>query len=168
MANFDQAFQELMDNEVGNAPNGGYVNNPHDPGGETKWGVTKRVAVANGYTGAMIDLSEDKAKEIAKAQYWDKYYCDQLPQDAAFQVFDGVYNSEPTAVIDWLQHAANVARDGNIGPATIQAVNAMDQDKFILRFDAYRLLWLTHLDNWKYFSTGWARRVANNMLKAAE
>ena len=54
--NFDQAFRNMIGHE------GGYVNDPRDPGGETNHGVTKRVAVANGYTGSMKDLPLDTAK----------------------------------------------------------------------------------------------------------
>ena len=47
MANFDILFNRLMEHE------GGYINHPSDPGGETMYGITKAVAVANGYAGAI-------------------------------------------------------------------------------------------------------------------
>ena len=43
MSVFDTIFERLMKHE------GGYVNHPNDPGGETMYGVTKRVANAQGY-----------------------------------------------------------------------------------------------------------------------
>ena len=56
--NFDEAFDRLLGHE------GGYVNDPRDPGGETMWGITKRVALVNGYTGPMREMTQAQAKAI--------------------------------------------------------------------------------------------------------
>lgn len=157
---FDDAFQALMGNE------GAYSNDPHDAGGETMWGITKRVAVANGYTGDMKDLPQATAKIIAKTQYWDKYMCDQFDPRIGFQVFDAAYNGGKPA--QWLQQAAGVTPDGVIGAQTIAAVRATDPLKIIMRFDAYRLKYLGNLASWTNFGHGWANRVADNLLKGAE
>jgi len=159
VSTFNDAFAALMGNE------GGYSNNPADPGGETMWGVTKRVAVAHGYTGAMRDLPLDVARSIAKAEYWDPSQCDAMPYEVAFQVFDAAYNGGLPA--RWLQLAAGVPADGRIGPQTLAAVNATDPDKLVLRFDAYRLKYLANLTAWPTFGRGWANRIANNLLRAA-
>ena len=58
MSNFDKAFDLLIGNE------GGYVNNPADPGGETNCGITRAVAVDNGYTGNMKSMPKETAKQI--------------------------------------------------------------------------------------------------------
>jgi lysozyme family protein len=159
MSAFDDAFTALIGNE------GGYVNNPADPGGETMWGITKRVAEANGYTDPMIGLSLDTAKQIAKSQYWDKYYCDQFDPRIGFQVFDAAYNGGRPAA--WLQTAAGVRADGIIGPVTIAAVQALDARQIVMRFLAYRLQYLGNLSTWHTFGHGWATRIANNLLKGA-
>lgn len=150
---------QLMGNE------GGYSNNPADPGGETMWGITKRVAVAHGYTGDMHLLPQSLAKTIAKAEYWDPYKCDQFNGAIGFQVMDAAYNGGHPA--QWLQQAAMVAADGSIGPVTIAAVNAADPDKVIMRFDAYRLNYLASLPVWPSFSRGWVHRIANNLILGA-
>ncbi|NEU35504.1 hypothetical protein GN156_33150, partial [bacterium LRH843] len=49
---------------------GGYVNNPADRGGPTKYGITESVARANGFKGNMKELPLDLAKAIYKKQYW--------------------------------------------------------------------------------------------------
>lgn len=157
--NFDQAFTALMGNE------GGYSNNPADPGGETMWGITKRVAVANGYTGDMHLLPQSLAKSIAKTVYWDPYKCDQFSGAIGFQVMDAAYNGGYPA--KWLQQAAGVIADGVIGPLTLTAVNAADPDKIIMRFIAYRITYLTSLSIWPSFGRGWANRMANNLLLGA-
>jgi len=72
MSDFDKAFDLLIGNE------GGYVNNPSDPGGETNWGITRAVAVDNGYTGSIKLMPKETAKGIYKKMYWDRLRCDQL------------------------------------------------------------------------------------------
>jgi lysozyme family protein len=159
MSAFDDAFTALIGNE------GGYSNNPADPGGETMWGITARVARANGYSGAMRDLPLSTAKVIAKAEYWDKASCDKLDPRVAFQVFDSVYNGGPA--IKWLQLAAGVTPDGALGPATLAAVRAVDPVKLVARFNAHRLKYLGNLSAWPAFGHGWANRIADNLLKGS-
>lgn len=161
MSAFDGAFTALIGNE------GGYAYNPADPGGETMWGVTARVARKHGYTGAMKDLPLATAKQIAKAEYWDAVRGDELSPALAFQLLDAAYNSGPPQAVKWLQHALGVGVDGAFGPATMAAIAAFpDEDKLIGRLDAYRLLFLADLGTWPSFGRGWARRIANNLLRA--
>ena len=157
---FDQAFQALLGNE------GGFVDNPADPGGATRYGITERVARRHGYAGDMRELPLDLAKSIAKAEYWDPINCDELPEEVAFQVFDAYYNGGHAA--QWLQQAAAVDVDGKIGPLTIAAVKAADPDKIVMRFDALRLKYLGSLSIWPTFGHGWANRIADNLLRAAQ
>lgn len=160
MTTFDRAFAALIGNE------GGYSNNPKDPGGETMFGVTARVARAHGYTGPMRDLPLSFARAIAKAEYWDPYKLDEVPAQIAFQVLDAAYNGGHPA--QWLQQAAGVTADGVIGPKTLEAVAAAEPAALCARFDAYRLQYLTDLPTWPTFGRGWARRIAANLLRAAQ
>src|ERR1700745_1878207 len=118
--NFDQAFDALIGNE------GGYSYNPADPGGETMWGITARVARRNGYTGDMKLLSREVARGIAEHEYWMPARCDELPALLRFQMLDAAYNSGPTQAALWLQRAVDVTADGVIGSATLAAINAAD------------------------------------------
>src|ERR1700731_111234 len=147
MSSFDDAFTALIGNE------GGYSNDPADPGGETMYGITARVARANGYQGDMRSLALDQAKAIAKSQYWDNYQCDQFDSRIGFQVFDAAYNGGRPA--QWLQQAAGVSSDGIIGAGTIGAVRSSDPLKIIMRFDAYRIQYLSALPAWPSFGHGW-------------
>jgi lysozyme family protein len=159
MSTFDDAFTALMVNE------GGYVDNPADPGGATRWGCTERVARAHGYTGAMQDLPQSFAHDVAKAEYWDKYLCDQFDGRIGFQVFDAAYNGGHPA--QWLQMAAGVTADGQIGAQTIAAVRATDPLKIIMRFDAARIRYLDSLPVWPAFGKGWMNRIADNLIRGA-
>lgn len=157
--NFDDAFTALIGNE------GRYSNNPADPGGETMWGITARVARKHGYTGEMKDLPLATAKEIAKKEYWDICDCDELPYPLAFQVFDTAYNGGHP--VQWLQEAVGVPADGRIGPATIAAAKGVEVHKAVMVFNAYRLRYYASLPSFKTFGAGWSNRVATNMLNAA-
>jgi lysozyme family protein len=153
--NFDNAFAALMNVE------GGYWDDP--VGGPTMYGVTERVARAWGYAGDMRQLPLATARSIAKSEYWDRFKCDQLPYAIAYQVFDAAYNGGRPA--QWLQQAVGAVADGIIGAKTIAAVRAADPSKVILAFNAARIQYLTSLKNWPSNSKGWARRIAENLLK---
>jgi len=161
MTSFDDAFDALIGNE------GGYSNNPKDPGGETMWGITARVARASGYTGAMRELPRDTAKAIAKRWYWDPLKLDLFDARIAFQIFDTHYNGDGGHISIWMQGAAGAHVDGVVGPATIAAVQATDPLRFILRWNSLRQRYLTSLKTWLTFGKGWANRIANNLWKGA-
>lgn len=97
--NFDTAFERLIGHE------GGYVNHPEDPGGETNWGVTLRTAREAGYTGSMRDLTRDQAKEIYRTAYWGRAQAEQYDGAIAFQVFDAAVNHGIGQAIRFLQRA---------------------------------------------------------------
>ena len=73
MSNFDECLKLVLHHE------GGYVNHPKDPGGETNLGVTKRVYQEHGGTKDMKDLLVEDVAPIYKKGYWDKMKCDDIP-----------------------------------------------------------------------------------------
>ena len=162
MANFDILFNRLMKHE------GGYVNHPNDPGGETMWGVTKRVAQAHGYFGDMRKLPKATAQKIADKSYWQAIHGDELPRAVAWQVVDAAYNHGNRNAAKFLQRAIGVNDDGIIGPKTLAAVKAMGQNDIVFKFNAERLEFYTKLGTWATFGRGWARRIAGNLRFAAE
>ena len=66
---------------------GGYVNDPDDPGGETKYGITKRLAVSLGYRKRMIDMTKDEAKELYRLSFWNDSLASNIMNDAAFNIY---------------------------------------------------------------------------------
>lgn len=122
---------------------GGYSNNPADAGGETNFGITIRVARANGYLGAMRSLGRDEAKRIYKSEFWDAPGFGRVFQISpliAQELFDTGVNMGPTVPALWLQQCLNafnnqgrlypdIAEDadkptGGIGPKTITALQS--------------------------------------------
>ena len=152
--NFDLAFDALLGHE------GGYVDNPKDPGGATRWGITERVARANGYTGDMREFPVERAKQIARWEYWDAVQADQLPDALRYAVFDAAYNSGPVQAVHWLQRALGVKADGVIGMQTRLAAQQCTPDRVLARMLGMRLQFMTNLPTWDTFGKGWARRIA--------
>lgn len=117
---------------------GGYVNNPNDPGGETNHGITVKVARAYGYTGAMKDMPQSVAREIYYKIYivepgFDKI--GMLSQIIAGELIDTGVNMGTKVAAQFLQRCLNAFNlqgsiypdlvvDGDIGNATIQALRA--------------------------------------------
>lgn len=153
--NFDAAFHRLLGHE------GGFVDHPSDPGGATNWGVTERVARANGYQGDMRQLPVEFAKGIYKRMYWDAVRADDLPDRLRYSVFDAAVNSGPRQAIIWLQRAIGADGDGKIGPQTITMARAAAPDFAIRRMLSARLKFMTDLKTWGVFGKGWARRICD-------
>jgi lysozyme family protein len=152
--NFDEAFHHLLGHE------GGYVNHPDDPGGETNWGVTKVVARQHGYEGLMKDMPVGVAKAVYRKSYWDAVQADDLPPAIRYAVFDAAVNSGVGTSIRWLQQAVGTTADGALGPKTLAAINEVNPDGLLRRMLAKRLTAMTSMSGWPSFSKGWARRVA--------
>lgn len=157
---FDQAFDKLLGHE------GGYSFHASDPGGETMWGVTARVARQNGYTGEMRDLPRETAKAIYRKLYWDACKCDELPDRLNFVVFDGAVNSGVSQSAIWLQRALGVDDDGVIGPQTLRAAAQSTDPMLPAKMLALRLRFMSALPTWPAFSRGWANRIATNILES--
>ena len=151
---FDKAFDSLIGHE------GGYVLDLRDPGGETKFGVSKRSYP----TLDIKSLTLADAKQIYKRDFWDRAQCDRLPEDLAFDVFDCAVNSGIGQSIRFLQRAVGVADDGVCGPLTLAAIQRTNDDSAIrARFNGHRLDFYTRLSTWPTFGKGWARRIASNL-----
>lgn len=155
-------FNKMIDRVL--ASEGGYVNHPNDPGGETQWGISKR-----SYPELDIkSLTREDAKAIYRRDFWDRAHCDELHEDVSFQVLDFAVNSGCETAIRYMQRAAGVADDGHFGEITLSAIREIPPPVFVLIFLALRLKFMTTLNNWPTFAKGWSRRIADNMLYAAE
>lgn len=154
--NFDAAFERLLAHE------GGLVDHPADPGGITRWGISKRA-----YPNEDIrNLTVERAKEIYRRDYWGPAGCEALPPALRLDVFDMAVNSGVRASIRCLQRAAGVTADGVLGPHTLQVVNSQRPERIRARFNGARLAFMADLPHWPSFGRGWARRIAANLMEA--
>lgn len=108
---------------------GGYVNNPLDPGGATNRGITQRTydAWRNAHSLAMqpvTGMTDDEERAIYLENYWMPCRCDDLPDALAAAVFDMAVNSGVWNAKLALQRAVRVQADGVIGAQTVAAAQA--------------------------------------------
>ena len=97
---FDKAFQITVGVE------GGYVNDPADPGGETRYGISKRA-----HPDVDIkSLTLDQAKDIYRRDYWQPASCDRMPERIGHLVFDCAVHHGVKTAIKLLQRAITVSR----------------------------------------------------------
>ncbi|HVO49190.1 MAG TPA: glycosyl hydrolase 108 family protein [Steroidobacteraceae bacterium] len=171
MASLDAFFPALLGFE------GGFVNDPDDPGGATNKGITLRTfgpgAALLGIQPTLENLkalTNDQARRIYKAFYWDKIQGDQIgQQELANIVFDFYVNAGANAtkllqsVLNDMGASPELPVDGLIGPVTLQAIQRADQNELYRRYkqgrmDYYQDLVANHPSLGK-FLRGWLNRV---------
>ena len=157
ISNYVESLQAVLVHE------GGFVNNPEDPGGMTNLGCTK--AVWEEYVGHPVDekamraLTPSDVAPLYKRKYWDKVCGDDLPAGVDYVVFDAAINSGAGRAAKWLQACVGVEPDGGIGPKTLAAVQAFDAKQLVEDYSKRRLLFLMDLPTWDTFGKGWSCRV---------
>lgn len=160
MSAFDQAFAIIIGHE------GGYTSGVGDPGGETKFGISKRA-----YPRVSIpDLTLESAKEIYRRDYWDKLCLDSADPGLALVAFDAAVNNGVLQTTKWLQRALGVNADGIMGPITRGALEACMGDaaaEALVTLHAHRIHMMAELPTWKKFGRGWSKRLAQVPYQAA-
>lgn len=171
MASFEKIIKYVLKHE------GGYVDDPRDAGGATKYGIT--LATLRSWRGKPIakqdvkDLTEAEATAIYRANYWAPVKGDDLPAGVDYVVFDAAVNSGPKTSVKWLQRAVGVNDDGIIGPKTLTAVRALPASAVINKALDIRLAAMRQMKHpktgallWPSFGRGWASRVASVRAEA--
>lgn len=145
---FDKAVELILKHE------GGYVNDPRDPGGETKYGISKR-----SYPNVDIkNLTIEQAKSIYKKDFWDKLRCDELSFEVAVILFDMGVNSGISRAVRILQKTVGSTQDGIIGPQTIKMANKSDPVIVSEKYTTERILFYSGLNTFSVYKGGWVRR----------
>ena len=151
MSVFDHAVGFVLQEKI----EGGYVNDPRDPGGETNFGISKRA-----YPKVDIkNLTKDAAIAIYKSDYWDAVCGGDLPAKIAIAVFDAAINQGNGAAKRLLQKAAGTTADGIIGPQTLSAVTQANEEALLIQFLSWRLRRYAHTANSATYMRGWSARV---------
>jgi len=155
--NYDKCLSTILHHE------GGYVNHPKDPGGETNLGVTKRVYEDWGGTKDMKDLTVEDVAPIYKKNYWDRVKGDDLPSGLDLCVFDFGVNAGTGRSAKYLQTMIGTVADGGIGPNTLKKVaEYVDEhgiEATIKNFQEARQSYYESLSTFETFGRGWTRRV---------
>jgi lysozyme family protein len=151
---------------------GGYVNHPDDPGGETNLGITRATLerwLKREVTSAEIRaLTYEQAGEIYETWYWKPPRCGEMPRGVDLMVFDGSVNSGPERAVGWLQRAVGAKVDGMVGPKTLAALAGAMPALAINRMAIYRMDFLRGLPTWEKFGKGWTARVDRTRAKAQD
>jgi len=157
-ANFPKALEAVL------AYEGGFSDDPLDPGGMTNLGVTRAVWSAwLGRAASVKEMTELTASAVApmyKRKYWDAINADELPDGLDHCVFDFAVNSGVGRAAKLLQSCLGVTADGQIGPKTLAAAAACDVKKVIELYGLARLTFLKSLPHWSVYKNGWSTRVA--------
>lgn len=190
MASFDDCTVKIiLDHEVGNHPDGGLVDNPADPGGVTKWGISLNfvqniwpLCAAAGATvpfpveptrDFIVNLAQDQAVALYKACWWDLLGLWRLwDQRVATKVLDMAVNMGPPSrssatkgqAFVMLQRAVGAADDGDMGPRTVAAANSRDPDDVLRDVCRQQAAFYQHLVDQNpakgVFLKGWLARAA--------
>jgi len=154
---FETAVEQTLRHE------GGFVQHPRDPGGATKFGITREtLARARGRPASAADvrrLTRREAVAIYRRLFWNAVRADELPPGLDLAVFDLAVNSGPARAASMLQEILGVPVDGIVGPVTLEAARAADIPETIRRLTKARLGFLGRLAAWPVFGIGWRRRV---------
>ena len=155
--NYQKCLETILHHE------GGYVNHPKDPGGETNLGVTKRVYEEHGGTKDMKDLLVEDVAPIYKKGYWDKMKGDDLPGGLDLCVFDFGVNAGPGRAAKFLQQMIGTTVDGGIGPNTLAKVEEYVREngeaESVEKYQSMRQKYYEQLSTFATFGKGWTRRV---------
>ena len=149
---------------------GGYVDNPHDPGGATLKGVTQAVytawlirqgRVATSPAGKWVKYATDAdIQAIYREQYWNAVRGDDLYAGLDLVMVDYGWGSGPVTAIRALQRQLMIDVDGQFGLETLAALKPFENSaSFINLLCAARMSFFQKLTTWKYFGAGWTKRL---------
>jgi len=154
MASFDTAFQSVLRFE------GGYINDPDDPGGATKYGISHK-----SYPGVNIEnLTVEQAATLYRRDYWEPLRIDLIKaQMVANNIFDFAVNAGAAASIAAARRVVGLSAFGPMSLVDVKKINAMAQDKFNAAFYAQRAAHYNNLaiknPRLKKFLNGWLSRA---------
>lgn len=151
-------FQECV--EVILAYEGNYIYNLNDPGGETKFGISKRA-----YPDLDIrSITKEEAIEIYRRDYWDQIEGDSLPDYIRLMAFDCAVNQGVARACLYLQRSAGAKPDGIMGPETIRLLFECESNVLIKRMAENRHAQYIKSPGWKFFGAGWSKRLLDVVI----
>lgn len=140
---------------------GGYVNDPRDPGGETNFGISKKAYPHED----IAALTVERATALYHRDYWQAMRGDELPFGLALAVFDMAVNAGTGAAIRLLQRALRVTEDGKLGPVTLRAAQGSGLAA-VVRYTRVRITYYATLRGWPHFGASWTQRSLETLVLA--
>jgi lysozyme family protein len=153
--NFKECLELVLKSE------GGWVNHPSDPGGETNLGVTKRVweEWVGHPVESLKNLTKDQVAPLYEQRYWRPCYGEVLPRGLDLIVFSMGVNAGPGRSVKLLQSSIGCLPDGVIGPATRGVIRDSNTATLIAKFSETRREYYKSLKTFPMFGKGWLARV---------
>ena len=167
-AGFERALEHVLEFE------GGWTNDPQDPGGPTNKGITlevfaesKGVKLNSRNSSSLIrelkTITDELVREIYFKRYWRHAGCPEFPAALGFIHFDAAVNHGPARAVRMLQKAVGCEVDGEVGPLTIAAAREIELSVAVKNYSRIRDVFYRSLHHFPRFGRGWLRR-----LRAAE
>lgn len=164
---FSQALAHVLEME------GGFSDDPYDPGGPTNKGITLRVLAE--WKGVVPDarlkaelkrIPDDTVRSIYLQRYWQPAYCAGMAPALAFFHFDAAVNHGVTGAMRLLQRAVGTDADGEIGPNTRAAIGRLSTRDAVQRYAEVRRARYRALPHFWRFGRGWLARVDTTLARA--
>lgn len=156
MPRFDECLKVILDLE------GEPTNDPRDPGGLTKFGISKR----SHPNVDILGLTMEEAADIYRREYWNPIHGDALPTGIDLLVFDAAVNQGVKPAVLMLQLAAGVQGDSVIGGETLAAVSRQPKEKLAILFSARRAKRYATNPSVQVYGGGWFNRLFEVFAKA--
>jgi lysozyme family protein len=158
LTTFEKALAFVLERE------GGYSNDPRDPGGETNYGISKRAYPNEDIKG----MTRERAAEIYFRDYWSPCKCGELPWPLALTTFDIAVNQGTGTAAHLLQESVGTKTDGIIGLVTLEAVRHANLKQSLAILTALRCDRYSKAKNVSVYGKGWFRRAAHCLIAALE
>lgn len=136
------------------AQEGGFSDDPHDPGGATNLGISHKAYP----TEDIRALTRERAIELYRRDYWEAARCDRLPPAIACVVFDTAVNMGVQTAVTMLQASLGIVQDGVVGPVTVQVATTADLQDLLPAILARRAYRYGRMSAFPRFGLGWLRR----------
>lgn len=168
--NFNRCLAFTIEREGGDK----FTNDPRDPGGATKYGITARTLAAWRHNDHLVDtevetLGYDEAAAIYRVNYWNAIQGDALPAGIDLMVFDFGVNAGVARSVMLLQGILQVPVDGHVGPQTLLAISGFSSNLELTRSLFHEQLdYYERLKGWATFGGGWKARAQARTFRAAQ
>jgi uncharacterized protein (TIGR02594 family) len=170
-ARFEAALAHVLKME------GGFSDDPYDPGGPTNFGITLRTYATHvgrtldassrpGLVAQLRAIAPETVRAIYLRRYWRPAGCAELPPGLDLMHFDAAVNHGVGGAIRFLQRAVHVEADGEIGPITRRAIGRADMAAVIARYAMLREERYRALPHFWRFGRGWLNRVRSTKAAA--